>query len=220
MDEDPCTLLTRKYRRLATSLRLRASPTLVARGVQVDVKPSIYINAEGGPLLLVDAHAATSWRGALDESKDYETLCAKFDANRDLEGFATVIDAQKSVAWEMVGGGTAFLFQLGGGQLRLIRAWMDEDTMEELEQLALVDAAQCVAIGDIDVPSGLLAVLWAQESGEPVPHDISGEFESVAGTAMDNSTVVLRVAHHHYRCWHDTVSINTSSARRLTLIPV
>jgi hypothetical protein len=187
---------------------------------QLRLNPIASINAEGGPLLLLDARAATSWRGALDESKDYENLCAVFDAQPDLQGYETVIGAQRAVAWEMVGGGTADVFQLGGGRLRVVRAWIEEDTSEELEQLALADATTCVAIGDIHVPFGLLAVLWAPESGEPVPTDISGDLQYVEETAVNNSAVVIKVAHQHYRCWHDTVSIKTSSARRLTLIPV
>lgn len=181
---------------------------------------SITINAEGGPLLLVDARAATSWRGSGTGSQDYENLCAMFDAKPQLEGVEVVIDAQAAVAWEMAGAGTACVYQLAGGQLRLVRAWVEEDTSEELEQLALYDATRCVPIGDISVPSGLLAVLWAAEPGEPVPTQISGDLESVEDTALNNSAVVMKVAHHHYRCWHDTVSLNASRARRLTLMPV
>lgn len=62
----------------------------------------ISVNAEGGPLLLVDARAVRSWRGADEESKDYENLCATFNVKPTLEGYETVIDGQKAVAWEMV----------------------------------------------------------------------------------------------------------------------
>ncbi|MBM0107693.1 hypothetical protein JM946_23360 [Steroidobacter sp. S1-65] len=142
-----------------------------------------------------------------------------FDAKPELEGVEIVIDAQRAVAWEMAGAGTAYVYQHGGGQLRLVRAWVEEDTSEQLEQLALLDATACVPIGDISVPSGLLAVLWAAEPGEPVPTEISGDFESAEGTALNNSAVVMKVARHHYRCWHDTVSLNASRAMRLTLMP-
>lgn len=185
-----------------------------------DMKPIFEVSGEGGPLLLVDARAARSWRGADEGSGDYEKLCQSFDANDDLEGFEIVVEAHPAVSWEMAGGGTAYVFQLGGGQLRLVRAWLGEDTDEELEQLAALEAPERVAIGDIDVSSGVLALLWAPESGETIPGELSKDFAEVEDTAMGGSAFVLKVAHRRYRCWHDEVSTNTSNARRLTLIPV
>src|SRR5205814_1954545 len=94
------------------------------------------INAEGGPLLCLDARAATRWKGSEAGSADYKNLCARFDARPELAATVLTVGEQPAVAWEMSGPGTADVFETGDGRIRIIRAWLDEETPEELEQLA------------------------------------------------------------------------------------
>lgn len=139
------------------------------------------INAEGGPLLCLDARAATGWKGCEAGSTDYENLCARFDAQLELPSAVLTVGEHSAVAWEMSGPGTADVFEAGEGRIRIVRAWLDEDTPEEIEQLASADAPSHVDVGEIEIPSGSLAVLWAPESGQKIPFSTERDVQRVLG---------------------------------------
>ena len=119
----------------------------------------------------------------------------------------------------MSGPGTADVFETGDGRIRIIRAWLDEETPEELEQLASADASSHVEVGEIEIPSGLLAVLWGPESGKRIPLSMERDVQPVPGTSIDDSAFVLKVPSRRYRCEHDEVRVGAAIARRLTLMP-
>jgi hypothetical protein len=177
------------------------------------------INAEGGPLLCLDARAATSWKGSQSGSTDYENLCARFDAQPELAATVLTIGEHSAVAWEMSGPGTADVFEAAEGRIRIVRAWPDEDTPEEIEQLASADAPSHVDVGQIEIPSGLLAVFWAPESGEKIPLSTERDVQRVPGTSIDDAAFVMKVPSRRFRCEHDEVRVGAALARRLTLIP-
>lgn len=177
------------------------------------------INTEGGPLLCADTDAARRWKGSEAGSDNYEDLCARFDASPELAATIVTIGEHPAVAWEMSGPGTADVFRSSDGLIRIVRAWVDEDTPEELEKLASLDAPSHVEVGEIEIPSGLLAVLWAPESGQRIPLSTEHDVQRVSGTSLDDSAFLLKVSSQRYRCQHDEVNVGVSRARRLTLIP-
>lgn len=177
------------------------------------------INTEGGPLLCLDARAATAWKGCEGGSTDYENLCARFDAQPELGATMLTVGEHSAVAWEMSGPGTADVFDAGEGRIRIVRAWPDEDTPEEIEQLASADAPSHVDVGEIQISSGLLAVLWGPESGQKIPLSMERGVQRVPGTSVDDSAFVMKVPSRPFRCEHDEVRVRAALARRLTLIP-
>jgi hypothetical protein len=184
------------------------------------VKHLFTINAEGGPLLCVDATAGRRWRGAESPSSDYKKLCAVFDSSPELPGTVVSISACRAVAWETSGAGIADVFRGDGGAIRVVRAWLAQDTPQELEGLAFAQATTQVQIGDIEVPSGIVALMWSPESGERIPLSLEDDFQRISGTAVDDSAWVLKATEQRYSCYHDEVVIGEAQARRLTLVPV
>jgi len=177
------------------------------------------INTEGGPLLCLDARAATGWKGCEAGSTDYENLCARLNAQPELAATVFTVGERSAVAWEMSGPGTADVFETDEGRIRIVRAWLDEDRAEEIEQLASADASSNQNLGEIEIPSGLLAVLWAPESGQKIPLSTERDVQRVPGTSIDDSAFVLKVPSRRFRCAHDEVRVGAALARRLTLIP-
>lgn len=177
------------------------------------------INAEGGPLLCLDARAAVKWKGAEDRAKDYKMLCSKIDNKPDFSAAVLPICGTACAVWEMAGAGTADVFLQPSGNLCIVRAWLATDPGDELAKLAGGDPILRQEIGEIDLPSGTLAVLWAPESGLAVPETIDIPFRSVKGTAINDSVFVIKAAFGRYRCCDDQIELGNSRARRLTLIP-
>jgi hypothetical protein len=177
------------------------------------------INTEGGPLLCADMDAARCWKGSEAGSADYEDLCARFDATPKLAATLITVGDHPAIAWEMCGPGTADVFRSTDGLIRIVRAWVDEDAQEEIEKLAAHDAPSHVEVGEIEIPSGLLAVLWAPESGQRIPLSTEQDVQRVSGTSLNDSAFLLKVSSSRYRCQHDEVNVGVSRAVRLTLIP-
>jgi hypothetical protein len=183
------------------------------------MKHRFSINAEGGPLLCLDAQAAKQWMGCA-AGQDYEGLCARFDATPGLLAIRINVGGQPSIAWEMGGPGTADVFSDESGLIRIVRPWVDKDTPGELAELAATHSSDVLDIGEIAIPSCLLAVLWAVEEGSRVPMAIEGSIQKVPGTTIDDSAWVLKTTHIRYRCQHDEIVVGSAQARRLTLLPV
>jgi hypothetical protein len=177
------------------------------------------INAEGGPLLCLDAHAATGWKGSEGEGTDYANLCATFDGQPELAATMLTVGEHSAVAWEMSGPGTAEVFKAAEGRIRIVRAWLHEDTPQEIQHLASAEASSHTDVGEIEISSGLLAVLWAPESGNKVLLSTERDVQRVAGTSIDGSALVMKVPSRRFWCEHDEVRVGVAHARRLTLIP-
>jgi hypothetical protein len=189
----------------------------------VSMKHLFYVNAEGGPLLCADVQVMRTWRGAMPGAPDYDALCAIFDAEPHCEGTVIELAGSPAVAWEMEGEGTADVFRDDAGIIRIVRVWLDDDSLSTpvsaVDALAAAAASAQAAIGKVAVPSGRLAILWAPESGETIPENGDAEIEEVRGTSVGCSAFVMRVAARRYACFHDEVSLACGDARRLTLVP-
>ena len=177
------------------------------------------LNAEGGPLLCLDAAASSCWRGAEDGAADYGNLCAEIDARPDFSAAILPLPGGPGVVWEMAGAGTADVFLRPDGSLIAMRAWLSEESAEELDRLVGAAASSRQELGDLAVPSGAIAVLWAPESGKSVPQGIGGLWQTVPGTALDESAFVVKAPYGHYSCLDEFVQVGEASARRLTLVP-
>jgi hypothetical protein len=119
----------------------------------------------------------------------------------------------------MEGAGTADVFLRADGSLMVLRAWLSTESAEELQRLAAAPPTARRELGELGVPSGALAVLWAPESGQGVPRDIRGLWQAVAGTAIDGSAFVAKAPHGRYTCIDELVETGEARARRLTLVP-
>ncbi len=183
------------------------------------MKHLLSVNGEGGPLLCLKARAATLWNGSEAGGADYDALCARFDSLPELAATVLTVGGNRGVAWEMCGPGTAGVFRGDGGQIRIIRAWADGDTPEELEELASAAASAHMEVGEIEIPGGLLAVLCGPESGQRIPLSTEHDVQRVPGTSLDDSAFLLKVSSRRYRCQPDEASVGAARARRLTLIP-
>jgi hypothetical protein len=178
------------------------------------------INTEGGPLLCFDAGCGRNWQGSESPSSDYKNLCAIFDSSPEMPATVVNIGGCHAVAWETSGAGSADVFRGDDARIRVVRAWVDDDTRRELEKLASADASTQVEIGDVEIPSGIVALMWSPESGQRIPLSLEQGFQRVPGTSLDDSAWVLRATKQRYRCYHDEVAVGKSQARRLTLIPL
>jgi hypothetical protein len=189
--------------------------------LEVALKHLFYVNAEGGPLLCADAQVMRSWRGAEPGAPDYDALCAVLEGEPHCEGVVIEFAGRPAVAWEMGGAGTADVFLDDSGIIRIVRSWLDDDDhrMSTIAALATAAGPGQTAIGELAVPSGRLAILWAPESGETIREYGDAEVEEVADTSMGASAFVMRVTARRYACLHDEVSLASGDARRLTLVP-
>ena len=171
-------------------------------------------------MLCLDARAANDWKGSEAGSTDYEELCLRFDVQPELPATLFRVGEQSAVAWEMSGAGTADVFEAGKGRIRIVRAWLENDTPEEIKLLASAEASIHLNVGTIELPSGFLAVLWGPESGEKVLLPTERDVQSAQGTSIADSVWVMKVRNCRFRCEHDEVRVGASLARRLTLIPI
>lgn len=182
------------------------------------------VNAEGGPLLLGDRQLVSTWRGA--DAADYDRLCDAYDATPGAPGFEFPLGAGTGVTWEMEGAGTADVFGRNDGTLVVIRAWLADglganEQADALRALAEARGSDALRIGTLRVPTGMLALLWAPESGAELPDEITADFERVAkNTAIEGSVFLVKANAPGFDCTHDEVSAGGSQARRLTLRPL
>lgn len=179
----------------------------------------VSINAEGGPLLCLDATRAAAWKG-VDEDADFNSLCSDIDREPRFSAKVITVGGASCVVWEMQGAGTADIFSDAFGAIRIVRAWLAEDSADVVQELANVEPHLRKEVGEITVAGDILAVLWAAESGERIPLSVDGAFKAATGTAINESVFAIKVASGRYRCFDELVEARQSQARRLTLIPV
>ena len=164
------------------------------------------LNAEGGPLLCVDASAATRWSGAEDGARDYTALCLAIDAQPEFSAKLMPIAGVSGVVWEMEGAGTADTFVYADGRIKIVRAWLIEGSNEEVMALTESEPVSRVQLGVIDVPSGVLAVFWAPESGRRIPQHIDAAFKRIGGTAIAGSAFAVNATKSPYQRQAESVA--------------
>lgn len=178
------------------------------------------VSAEGGPFLLADAKVAQSWRGVEGDGSDYERACQIFYDDKGAPGGSITIDQTRAVVWEPEGAGIADVLTDQQGRLILIRVWIDaSDDTSAVLALAGLPLNAPINIGSLELTSGVLAVLWAAESGDCIETlDIAESERPTGEMADDSSGLLVCLSKGVYSCLHDEVELNGESARRCHLI--
>jgi hypothetical protein len=143
------------------------------------------VGCEGGPLLVCDASAFAAWGGAvLDEDYELDPACDLHRANAVLyptddeeyeAGFVHFgpSGARAGLVWEMDGAGVAEV-AAGDGGLLVMRSWVRNTDAPHRYVTGPAAPRRELPVGDLDVPGGRLAVVWAPvgaaEAG-PLPPD-------------------------------------------------
>lgn len=124
-----------------------------------------YVSSEGGPLILLDAWHLRSWHGV--EGDDYARACGIVESERTRDGGIIPVNDNTGLVWNIGGSGSVFIVQREPALPILIRYWHDEDlSTESLEGLAArISWEGGRTLGNIEVCSGRLAILWAVENG-------------------------------------------------------
>lgn len=185
-----------------------------------------YIDAEGGPIIVVDLNLAPLWRGTDDDGEDYRRACEFFDANPAVEGGAISIASGTGTIWELNGAGTVDIFEVGNNCLTIIRPWLDapqhEPSDQILPRLAEAKLVDPIELTELEVPSAEIVILWAAESGIGAKSIIGEKMvrRPTEGLSLDTGALIVPTKAGKYTCLHDTVTVAGSEARRLHLIPI
>lgn len=176
-----------------------------------------WINAEGGPLLLMDMALAEYWEGCA--GTDYLRACALFDENPLLEGMPISVGTGEGILWEMSGPGVAHVFRDDDTHYVIVRPWATDPSNSEAP---LVMAEQPwtpeTRIGELSSGSGELLIFWAAEEGRAAKTMSTAEPNQRRGeTAIEDSGLLLRVVASRFRCFHDEVETFVGIGRRLHL---
>jgi hypothetical protein len=179
------------------------------------------VNSEGGPMLLMDARAARAWRGIEADGSDYERAGKVFEET-PVPGGVLSLGEDQAIVWNMGGSGTAHVFVDTAEHLVILRAWLDNPhDLETLFEMAALPWSEAVPFATLDIPSGVLAVLWAPESGECIEDEDLDVVESKRPTgemAIDSSGLLVSMPSGHYQCLHDEVHAARGNARRCHLL--
>jgi hypothetical protein len=177
-----------------------------------------YINAEGGPLLLIDGDLARHWNGV--SGSDYHRACALFDANPALQGSEIIVDDGQAIVWEMSGPGTADVFRENESHLVVLRSWLNDPISSGAPRLIAKEPSKSMTeIGQLTVGSGILVILWATEDGGTL--DLAASLASgrpVGDLSIEGAGLIFRVEKKVFRCHHDQVETAVGIGRRLHLI--
>jgi len=177
-----------------------------------------YINAEGGPLLVMDSVFVPYWKGI--EGEDYDRACAIFDNNPKSEGAEIDIGTGKGIVWEMQGAGTANVFKHSESHLCITRIWPHDPKDSSAPRLiADQQVRRDQYVGDLLIESGRLVILWATEDGSSIRLSSDADVSRPTGDmAIDTAGLVVRVSRSSFACFHDSVEVSAGVGRRLHLI--
>lgn len=177
------------------------------------------VSSEGGPLLLADANTARLWHGVEEDGSDYKRACSLPDSFSN-PGGPLLIGQDYGIIWRLGGAGTAHVFANSENQFLLVRAWLHSNSIESLFELAGVAMQQSSAFGELEIASGILAILWATESGECIKTlDVSVSIRPSGIMATESAGLLVSVPKGCYTCIHDEVQLpDGQSARRCHLI--
>ncbi len=176
-----------------------------------------FVEAEGGPLILVDAVLARSWTGI--DGTDYQRACDFFDQNLDVNVGIIAVGSGSAALWEIHGAGTADVYRSGAKGIMIVRAWTPPFA-EASERIALAEepGGEILDFGEIEVISGAAVVLWAAESGLGIDVALSPQVRRPRSLNLDNAGLIIPLISGKYKVSHDCVKKAGGEARRLHLI--
>lgn len=169
-----------------------------------------FVSSEGGPYLIADAATARSWRGI--DGPDYNELCSRLDERADgvLNEFR--LSALRFVTWEPGVGVADVLLEKD----QVVLVYPSNSRIE----LPAPMAAGCLEV-EVEVASGVLAVLWAPESGECITDEDLTIHEARAPSgllAINESSLLVPVASGVYRCFIIFSEIDGQNVKGLALL--
>lgn len=185
-----------------------------------------YVDSEGGPFLMADAIIMRDWHGSDGDGSDYERACRALRADPEPPGALISVGLEQALVWNPYGAGTGDVFINERGDLTIIRSWLDEpdgastdDELKTVTTLAELPLGEVTAFGSLRITSGVLAILWAPESGECIEVlDVEESERPTGEMATGSSGLLVRVAKGSYSCMHDEFELADVSARRCHLI--
>jgi hypothetical protein len=179
------------------------------------------VTSEGGPFLLADAREVRRWQGNC--SNHYQLLGDALSAAGPTLGLRWSLGEYEATIWQPEGPGTAEVFSVSDDSLLLVLGlFFDGDWAHGIRTAAAAPAGQTDEVGEIDLPSGVLAILWSPESGRCVlDADISGgNTRPTGGLTFDESGLLTRLPRGRYRCLADIVAITQGEAVRCLVKPI
>jgi hypothetical protein len=177
------------------------------------------VSTEGGLLLLADANTARAWHGTEEDGSDYQRACRLFE-NSAVPGSIIPVGQGQAILWDMEGSGTADVFLEEPDHLIIVRAWMDDNDEEAvLFSLAALPLQSTTNVGSLEITSGILAIMWATESGECIESlNIRESARPTGNMASEDAGLLVQLPNGRYVCLHDEVEQEDNSARRCHLI--
>lgn len=177
------------------------------------------VDSEGGPLLLADALDAHAWHGTEGDGSDYERIDEVLLDG--MPGAMMPLGDGQALLWDLGGPGTGDVYYKDG-YLMLIRAWINSPSdVAAVDALSDLPVGGTINLGELEIASGAIAVLWTAESGEGIIRqldDVTTCAQPTSDVETDFVGLLVRVPKGRYSCLHDEVIIGLESARRCHLI--
>lgn len=171
----------------------------------------------------MDANCLNNWQGL--ETPELEIL----GNTENLDNFSTILNigACSILLWDIGGPGTADLFG-DDGNLILVRVWLDDESLDEndnilkISNIARFETKNNSFMGIIPVESGILCVLWVEESGIGVdatpPETDTKTWVPEESQWMSGAGRFVRVVPGKYACYTDELEGDDFNATRLHMI--
>ena len=175
-----------------------------------------FVEAEGGPLVLIDSALARSWAGV--EGNDYERACEFFDSHASAKGGAISIGSGSALIWEMCGAGRADIYKIEGNGIIIMRAWLAQNAETSvLKTLAEEPTEKLTDLGEIEIDSNGIAILWATESGHSIDDSASQKVRRPQSLNLDNAGLIVPLTSGKYVAKHDSIKRLGCEVQRLHL---
>jgi hypothetical protein len=172
------------------------------------------VSTEGGPLLIADREALSSWSGVSGDGDDYQKACDPLNANPNLCGLQLELGGHAAIVWDMPTG-TADVWRLSANSLVIVRPWVDEESRAAF--LASLPRENPVRLGKLTLSSGWLVIMWAAEDGADIA-GIAPRDGAPLHLSVDEAGLVAALPPGTYVCHHDELSDGSDSARRCWIL--
>jgi len=181
------------------------------------------VDSEDGLLLFGDAATLRQWRGSDNEPAEIYRAETAIAARHP--GLSVSVGQAAAVLWDIAGPGTVDVFvHREDESLRLVRSWLEGDSVSDSDELTIVTALASVPstaslpFAEVVVDCGTLALFWPAEEGACIRRAPGGAFTIDSEQTMtESSAMVFPVASGRYQCVHDEVASKGAEARRCRL---
>ena len=169
------------------------------------------VSGEGGPLVFADASRIGIWDGI--DGSSYEELCSFLEIEGNEQGGKITPGGEELIVWELQGAGTADVLRASNGSLLIIRSWLNSSEGTNEVFTSQPRSKDATLLGEIQIKSDFLGVLWAPENGSCVEELSEGR--PSGEMSLDDGGWIVRCESGNYSFWHDNVQTADGDARRL-----